>query len=433
MNGKDAIIIGAGVIGCAIAFELAKRGVQTVNIDRLPTAGFGPTSNSCAIIRAHYSTFEGIALAYDNFWYWQNWAAYLGVEDELGLARYHQTGTIWIPNRVHGYRHILDLYDQVGVAYEMWDLDTLRRRAPLYDTQSHWPPRRPEDPDFWETPAEDIGLAIYTPGSGYVSDPQLASHNLMRAAEARGAEFLFNRDVVAIRRGERVEGVTLADGSAVEAPIVVNVAGPHSGVINRLAGVEGGMNVKTRPLRHEVHSVPSPAGFDFSRHGMHTSDGDAAVYFRPEVGNTILVGSEDPDCDPREWVEDPDDYNRSLTETQWKAQVYRLAKRIPELPIPEKPQGVVDLYDVSDDWIPIYDRSDLPGFYMAIGTSGNQFKNAAGAGHMLAEIIAACEAGRDHDRDPLPLTLPNTGHVINTGFFSRLRTINPDSSFSVLG
>ena len=57
------------------------------------------------------------------------------------------------------------------------------------------------------------------------------------------------------------------------------------------------------------------------------------------------------------WVEDPDDFNRQVTREQWEAQVYRCARRIPSLPIPNETKGVVDLYDVSDDWIPIYDRS----------------------------------------------------------------------------
>ncbi len=146
-----------------------------------------------------------------------------------------------------------------------------------------------------------------------------------------------------------------------------------------------------------------------------------------------MVGSEDPECDEKEWVENPDEFNRTLTEAQWKAQVYRLANRIPDLPVPEKPKGVVDLYDVSDDWIPIYDKSKLDGFYMAIGTSGNQFKNAAGAGHMLSEIIQMCENGQDHDATPLQYKLPNIGLTISAGFFSRNREVNPDSSFSVLG
>ncbi len=430
----DAIIIGAGVIGCAVAFELAKKGFKTLNIDKLPTAGFGPTSNSCAIIRAHYSTFEGTAFAYDNFWYWQNWEEYLEAKDELGYAKYHDTGTIWIPNQVHGYKHILDLYEQVGVEYEIWNGAKLKEKMPLFTTKSNWPPRRPEMDNFWDESDESVDLAIFTPGSGYVSDPQLSAHNLMRAAEAKGSQFQFNSEVIEIRQADnRVQGVTLADGTVIDSPIVINVAGPHSGVINRMAGVEKSMKVKTRPLRHEVHHVPSPAGFNFETDGIHVSDGDSSVYFRPEVGASILVGSEDPECDTKEWIDDPDVFDGALTESQWKAQVYRLAKRIPDLPIPEKPKGVVDLYDVSDDWIPIYDRSSLDGFYMAIGSSGNQFKNAAGAGHMLSEIISMCENGQDHDATPLQYKLPNIGLTINAGFFSRNREVNPDSSFSVLG
>ncbi|MFQ5410058.1 MAG: NAD(P)/FAD-dependent oxidoreductase, partial [Anaerolineales bacterium] len=219
----------------------------------------------------------------------------------------------------------------------------------------------------------------------------------------------------------------------VDAPVVVNVAGPHSFVINRMAGVEDGMNIKTKALRHEVHHVPSPAGFNFEADGAHTSDGDTGLYFRPETGNTILVGSEDPACDPREWIEDPDNFNRELTEARWKAQVYRLAQRIPSLEIPNQPRGLTDLYDVSDDWIPIYDKSDLGGFYMAIGTSGNQFKNAPVAGHCMAELIDSVEQGQDHDRDPVQVKLPYTGNVLNMGFYSRNREINPNSSFSVNG
>jgi sarcosine oxidase subunit beta len=88
---------------------------------------------------------------------------------------------------------------------------------------------------------------------------------------------------------------------------------------------------------------------------------------------------------------------------------------------------------VSDDWIPIYDKSDLQGYYMAIGTSGNQFKNAGPVGHMMAELINQCEQGYDHDRNPLTVTARYTRLELEVGFFSRLRAINPDSSFTVLG
>lgn len=305
---------------------------------------------------------------------------------------------------------------------------------PIYSHDAHYPPKRPEDDAFWEDAKDRIAGAIYTPESGYVNDPQLATHNAMRAAQARGGEFLYNAEVIEIRKANgKVQGVTLKSGEQIDAPIVVNVAGPHSFVINRLAGVEEGMNIKTRALRHEVHHVPSPAGFNFESNGTHTSDGDAAIYFRPETGNTILVGSEDPDCDPQVWVDNPDEFNREITQDQWKAQVYRLAKRIPDLQIPNQPRGVVDLYDVSDDWIPIYDSSDLGGFYMAIGTSGNQFKNAPVAGHVMGELIDAVEKGHNHDSDPLQVETVYKKFKLNMGFYSRLREINPNSSFSVNG
>ena len=132
-------------------------------------------------------------------------------------------------------------------------------------------------------------------------------------------------------------------------------------------------------------------------------------------------------------MDDPDNFDRNVTPEQWEAQVYRLAKRIPSLRIPNRPRGLVDLYDVSDDWIPIYDKSDLKGFYMAVGTSGNQFKNASVVGVLMTDLIEACEGGHDHDADPVQVKCRHTGLTLNAGFYSRLREINPDSSFSVNG
>jgi sarcosine oxidase, subunit beta len=430
----DAVIIGAGVIGAAIAFELSKRGYKTLNIDKLPSAGYGPTSNSCAIVRAHYSSREGVAMAYEGFHYWQDWERYLGVTDDQGLSKYVQCGTVLLKSSTGHDKKVLEHYRELGVEFEEWDVGTLKEKIPVYDTHAYWPPKRPDDPHFWDEPERELEGAIFTPGSGYVSDPQLATHNLQRAAEAHGGEFMFRAEVGEIRRENgRVKGVTLTHGLEIDAPIVVNVAGPHSFLINRMAGAEEGMKVKTRALRHEVHHVPSPPDFDFEHDGYHTSDGDTGIYFRPESGNNILIGSEDPDCDPKMWVEDPDKFERGITEKQWEAQVYRLARRLPSLRIPTERKGVVDLYDVSDDWIPLYDRSDVGGFYMAIGTSGNQFKNAPVVGHLMAELIDKVEHGHDHDNDPVKVRCKYTGLELDAGFYSRLREINPNSSFSVNG
>jgi sarcosine oxidase subunit beta len=428
----DAIIIGAGIIGACTAYELAKRGWRTLNVDKLPAAGYGSTGSSCAIIRTHYSTLDGSALAYESFFSWDDWAGYLGVRDERGLAAFHKTGCLVMRTEANGHlRSVCAQQDALGIPWEDWRPAQIRARFPFYDLHAFGPPKRPDDPAFGEPKGGALG-GVFFPCAGYVGDPQLATHNAERAAEAKGAAFRFNAEVVAIRRTDgRVAGVTLASGETIDAPVVVNVAGPHSAKINRMAGVEDGMTIKTRALKQEVAHVPFPAGFDFERMGLVTSDSDIGCYCRPEIGNHILIGSEDPPCDAREWV-DPDDYDRNFSE-QWQVQVQRVAQRIPALPVTSPVRGVVDLYDVTDDWIPIYDKSDLKGFYMAVGTSGNQFKNAPVAGAMMADLITACEQGRDHDRAPLPFRLERVQRTISIGFFSRRRKINPESSFSVLG
>lgn len=430
----DAIIIGAGVIGANLGFELVKAGYSTLNVDKLPTAGYGSTASSCAIVRTHYSTWAGVAMAWEGFHYWENWEQYLGVSDEQGLARFVQSGGVFLGNSERYQAKVLPLFDEFGIPYEIWTPEQLRERVPGIDSGSYSPPKRPEEDAFWEDPSTAINSVVYTPIAGYVTDPQLAAHNLQRAAEAHGAQFRFNTEVVAIHRSDgRVAGVSFSDGTTAEAPIVVNVAGPHSFVINRMAGVAESMAIHTRALRHEVHHVPAPQGLDMEEGGVFVGDDDLGIYTRPEVGNNVLIGSQDPDCDPKEWIEDPDSYDREVTESQWRAQVLRLARRFPTLGIPSDRRGLVDLYDVSDDWIPIYDKTDLPGFYVAIGTSGNQFKNCHVASFCLTKLIGAVEAGADHDSDPVAVELPYTGIRLGMEAFRRNRQVTDASSFSVLG
>ena len=429
----DAIIIGAGIIGAATALAMARKGKRTLNVDALPAAGYGSTGASCAIIRPYYSTVDGSAMAYESHFYWKHWADYLGFEDERGLARYVNCGCTVLKTEQNGQlASAIAIMKEIGAPYEEWDQEALRARLPIIDLQAFAPARRPDDPGFGEPSGGQISGAVFFPPGGYITDPQLATHNIQRAAEALGAEFRFNARVAEISQtAGRVAGVVLEDGTALGAPVVVNIAGPHSYKINRMAGIEDGMKIRTRALRHEVAHVPSPPGFDFEHDGTIFSDSDTGTYCRPEHGNYILIGSEDPECDEREWV-DPDDYNREFTE-QWRVMAMRMGQRFPDLGIPSKTRGVVDLYDVTDDWIPIYDKSDLPGFYMGVGSSGNQFKNAPIAGEMMADLIEACEAGHDHDNDPVSFRLKHIGHEFSVGFYSRLREINPDSSFSVLG
>ena len=118
----------------------------------------------------------------------------------------------------------------------------------------------PRTPPSFDEPEKKLEGALFCPEGGYVNDPALSAHNIMRAAEAKGATFMFNAEVTEIRSGDgKVQGITLADGTQIDAPVVVNCAGPHSYKINQMAeGVWEGCNIKTKALRHEVMYCPAP-------------------------------------------------------------------------------------------------------------------------------------------------------------------------------
>jgi sarcosine oxidase subunit beta len=433
-NTYDAVIIGTGIIGNSIAYELSLRGKKTLSVDRLGGSGFGSTSGSCAIIRLYYSSPEGVALAREGYYYWLNWNRHLNCRDPHGMAFYRNTGAMVFKSELnHNLVKVMASLDALGVGYLDLSPEEMRPYLPPNaDLRAYHPQRLMDDPDFGKPTGQSINGAVFVPESGYVNDPKLSTHNVEMAARNVGAEFLFNAQVTDIlKKDGRAAGVVLRNGKTIHAPVVINVAGPHSYLINQMAGVEDQMNIKTRALRVEVAHVPSPEGVEWEKTGIITSDSDTGVYTRPETGNHILIGSEEPKCDPLEYV-DPDNYNLGFTD-QARTQVMREAMRVPELPIPGKSQGLVDLYDLSDDWYPIYDKSCLPGFYMAVGTSGNQYKNAPVVGAFMSQLIQYCENGKDHDKEPLQYKMKYIDHSLNIGFFSRNREINTESSFSVIG
>ncbi|MEO0484563.1 MAG: FAD-binding oxidoreductase [Pseudomonadota bacterium] len=429
----DVIVIGAGVIGAATAFELAKAGRKVIVVDRNTQAGHGSTAGSCAIIRMHYSTFDGTAFAWEGYHYWRDWADFLEAPASETLAQFKEVGCLVMKTQANGQltKH-MENSAKLACPFEEWSNDRISEALPIYQLDRYAPAKRMDDAAFGEPTGGALDGAVFWPKAGYVTDPALSAQNLMAAAARQGASAVLGRTVTAINTGGgAVSGVTLDDGSTLSAPVVINVGGPASAALNEMAGVTGDMTIATRPLRQEVVHVPAPAGFDFEANGMIVSDSDIALYCRPEHGNNILIGSEDPECDTHHWTENDTDYDRDFTD-QWKTQALRYAQRVPTLGIPSRMKGVVDLYDASTDWIPIYDKSSLPGYYMACGTSGNQYKNAPIAGKLMAALVDYCDS-TDHDTTPMRFALPYIGQEIDAGFYSRTRPINAESSFSVLG
>lgn len=425
----DAVVIGAGVIGSSVALELTRAGFEVVVVDKAGGIGHGSTSASSAIVRFNYSTLSGVAAAWESLHCWQEWADHVGSTEPAGNARFVRTGCLVVGSDT---RATTQLFDQAGVPWAAWGPTEIQKHLPAVDNGSFGPPKPVDSEEFLADPDGTIS-GIYTPDAGYVDDPVLATNDLASAACRGGARYLLRRrvtDVVELGSGGwRV----CAGGDSIDADIVVNAAGPWSGEINELADIGAEFTVTTRPLRQEVHHVPAPPGFNNATDGPVIADLDLGIYLRSTPGGGLLVGGTEPECDPLEWIDDPDISDPRPTLARFEAQVTRAGRRLPDLRIPNRPSGVAGVYDAATDWAPIYDRTSKRGFYVAIGTSGNQFKNAPVVGQLMATLITAVENGHDHDSDPIRFTAPRTGNAIEMGAYSRLRPVSERGPTSVMG
>lgn len=417
----DAIVIGAGVIGSSVALELARSGRSVVVVDKGPAAGAGSTSSSSGIIRFSYSTLDAVLTAWEAAALWKDWQGHLGVADPDGMVRFVHTGNLIFHTPGFTTDRIEALWDEVGIRYERLGAADLHQRYPDLDVGQYFPPKRLDDPHFADD-AEQEMTAVMEFESGFIDDPMLAARNLAHAAKHHGADFRFRAEVVAVEQADgRVTGVRLADGTSIHAPVVVNVGGPHSSRINRMAGVADGMRVRHRPLRQEVFNAEAPSHLRLEDGFPVVADLDLGQYIKPQIGGTWLIGGTEPECDELHWVDDPDRFDEYPTVEQFEVAMMRTARRAPEFGVPLRPVGLAALYDASDDWVPIYDKSDLDGFFMACGTSGNQFKNAPLAGKFVRALVDAAADGRDHDTDPVQFVGERTERTIDLGAFSRRR------------
>ncbi|MEL0307681.1 MAG: FAD-dependent oxidoreductase, partial [Halieaceae bacterium] len=164
---------------------------------------------------------------------------YLALESVEPLARFIKTGCLVMKTHSNGYlQKIVENVAALQIPFEEWDRARIFERLPNYDLNCFAPAKRVDDPMFGEATGGEIDGAVFFPTAGFVNDPQLATQNIARAAERIGCRMEYNCEVVSIERsGNRVAGVTLADGRVIMAPVVVNVGGPHSSILNALAGV----------------------------------------------------------------------------------------------------------------------------------------------------------------------------------------------------
>ena len=157
----DAVIIGAGVIGAGVAYELARRGLATVSVERLPGAGQGSTSSSSAVVRFNYSTRAGVAMAVEGLGYWLRWREHVGVPADAPVPEFVQCGMLVFKVPGANHERAVEHFEALGVPYQDLDRRELERRFPYLDARKFGPPARMDDERFWAEPDGYVDGAIW--------------------------------------------------------------------------------------------------------------------------------------------------------------------------------------------------------------------------------------------------------------------------------
>ena len=357
----DCVVIGGGVMGASILYNLAARGVTDSVLLERDTLGSGSTGRSSGAIRMHYSTEVNARLAWESLHVFRNWQDAIGGDGDPGFV---ETGYMVIaPDRESdGFRHNIAMQQDVGIDTRVVNWQEARELAPDFHLG--------DDEHFaWESLS----------GHGDPSGTMLAY--TMRAREL-GASVVLESPATRVEvENGRVKAVH-TEGEVYETDTAVIATGPWTSRFLAHLGIE----LPLLPTRHEVILIRrSETGV-----GQHPGGGDMAnlIYFRPEADNLTLVGNGN-----HEETADPDAYNQRAG-TEYTVDVWsRLALRIPGIADGQLAHGYAGLYTTTPDLHPVMDRVDgIEGLYICTGFSGHGFKLAPAVGVCMAELMLEGES-----------------------------------------
>ncbi|MCB9443521.1 MAG: FAD-binding oxidoreductase [Ardenticatenaceae bacterium] len=352
----DVIIIGAGIMGSATAFELAKRGLKVALLDK-KGVGAGGTGQSSAIIRQHYSKEITIRMAKHSLGVFQNFTDLVG-----GECGFTQTGFLLVADTkdMDGLKANIALQQKLGIKTELIDQEMIHKLMPALKTS-------------------DLVAAAFEPESGY-ADPYLTVTSYANAAKRESAALFQDTPVTGIRfDGGKVSGVDTPKGSF-NAPLVLNSTGAWSAQVAKMAGV----TIPIDSCRVQVAFFRRPAGHE-AGHPVF-ADFINATYFRSETGGLTLVGLVDPD--EANAIVDPDNFREGMDDDFVMDVGERLVRRFPVMEQSQVTGGYASLYAITPDWYPIIDEL-IPGsgFYVCSGFSGHGFKLGPAVSVMMADRL----------------------------------------------
>ena len=351
----DVVIIGGGIVGSSIAFQLTKAGCRNVVVlERESHQGKGSTGKSMGGVRAQFSTTASIQMSLYSIPFFRDFEQTMGHP-----SGYRSQGYLFMAttDRHLAYLHAnFQKQTAAGLkAVHLVDRDDIVRMVP-------------------QVRADDILGGSFCSTDGFVDPYSVMTGFTLRATD-QGARFVRDATVTAIDRDPNGISAVHSTQGSFATKIVVNAAGAWSAQIAKLAGLD----LPVEPLRRML--VPTEPFDKIAHTAPMTIDMSTGFHFRPE-GLGLLMAWADPDEKP------------SFNTTFDRAFVEKILTRgVGRFPVLEEvavnpSRAWAGLYEMTPDHHPILGAAPgIGGFFLANGFSGHGVMHSPATGKILADLI----------------------------------------------
>ena len=365
-----AVIIGGGIVGCSVAYHLAKLGWREIVLLEQGRLSCGTTWHAAGLVgqlRAHQNLTRLIRYSCE---------LYENLEAETGQATgWKRCGSLAVArtgDRMTLLKRTAAMARAHGVEAEVIGAEEAGRL---------WPVMR----------ADDLIGGVWIPGDGKVN-PSDVTQALAKGARAGGVKIFERVKVTGVDiAGGAVTGVA-TDNGAIACDIVVNCAGQWGRQVGRMCGV-------TVPLYSAEHMYIVTKEIDGVTPDLPVlRDPDGSIYFKEEVGGLVMGGFE-PEAKP--WGMDgiPDGFEFTLLNEDWDQFEILMTNaliRVPALETAEVRQLVngPECFTPDTNFI-LGEAPEVRNFFVGAGMNSMGIASAGGAGKALAEWIDAGEPTMD--------------------------------------